>query len=196
MNLLFIIILAGLGGYQDWVRSPGHSLQNLAEALRGHDVAEVKKYIDVDRVVISAIDQFSAGLPEQAPDGDWAFADETLSRGLVEMIRPQLAEVLKSRFLDFVSSGEYDDYNSGAGLSSEIHRLIEGDVVFEGVRAVRRSGGHAYVTIALVAADGQRRWPEILLIQQPEGHWQVAEILNLKALISEVPTTKIGMSGL
>lgn len=188
------VLMASLGSYLLWTRSPAYSLKQLAVAIKQHDRDGVEKFIDIDAVVNHALDAWmeEASLESDSESG-WEAAGQVMAFGLFQLMKPRVTSFVKESFLSYVETGDFRDTEGRGELESGFLTLLRRGVsstskVLE-VVSVRKDGKLALVTIRLLTNDQDEILPEIKM-RNKGTHWQVVGIQNFSDVIGSAPDTQ------
>jgi tetratricopeptide (TPR) repeat protein len=187
--------LAGLGiGYWVWSRSPIYSLKELAKAIKEHDRDNVEKYLDVEGTASDLMDQVIsevAGRDNTLND----MANSSFGRGMVELMKPKLAEIVKMSFLKYVETGKFQEGENDIGpsqaLSPSLSAAAAGRLKFIEVVSVQKDGKIALVELKFILDDKLEVLPQVRM-RDRDGYWQIIGINDafktLKQLSTAVPS--------
>jgi len=192
--LLFILLLAlAAGGYYYYTSlrtGPEYALLRAAAATQTHDLATFERYVDVDALTGSLVDdatQNSGALAGLVPGGGLAL------RGGLGLLKPTLTRAAHNEVRRFVETGSVEAAQAAApkrlvnlsfmGLAS---RVVSADSKFKGVKYSTDKGSEALVGLEFT----QPRYDttlvvEVMLRKQPDGHWQAKRITNTGALLGQ-----------
>ncbi len=192
--LLFIVLLAlAAGGYYYYAslrKGPEYALLQAAAATQTHDLAAFERYVDVDALTGSLVDdaaQNSGALAGLVPGGGLAL------RGGLSLLKPQLAQAAHKEVRRFVETGSVEAAQAAApkrlvnlsflGLAS---RVVSADSKFKGIKYSTDKGSEALVGLEFT----QPRYDttlvvEVMLRKQADGHWQAKRITNTGALLGQ-----------
>jgi hypothetical protein len=183
-----LALLAGAAGWWYWTRTPTYSLTQVQEALRTHDLPLFEKHVDVDGLTNSIVDGVIAEM--KAPAGGskdpWERAGQALGAGLVQLMRPQIAEEARRNIREYVRTGRTaaDHKLQKAGKPGQPgHGREEGALAVLGaVENVDVQGNVAEADVAAKTAKGQ---PVRIRVRMRDmgGYWQVTEIVNAQEVV-------------
>jgi len=111
-----IVVTAVVGGiiYWQYTRTPKYSLWQAKKAIEQHDLASFEKYVDVEGVVNSLIDQIlEISTEETKPQDEWEQLGETIGEGLIMLLKPQLTKILKQQIAEYVETGKFEEEKKG-----------------------------------------------------------------------------------
>ena len=196
-KLILLVLLAaiGIGGYLFYrsVRSgPKYSLMQAAKATQTHDMAEFERYVDVNSVTGSLVDQVAAqgadlGLPNF---GGFALG------GALQLLKPQLARAAHREIQAYVERGAAGAAQqaqrqgpmpvSVLGLASKV---VSADSRFRNVKYVTEQGEQALVGLEFTEPKYDTTLVVELKMLNRGDHWQVTEITNTGELLRQ--TTRL-----
>ncbi|KAA5539553.1 DUF2939 domain-containing protein [Adhaeribacter rhizoryzae] len=186
--LIIVVLLALVGGflyYRSFVQSPKYSLLQAHEALQDHDMAEFEKFVNIERVTGSLVDQLAAhqSLLSALNPGS------LVTKQVLRFMKPQLAQVAGNEIQKYVETGDFKkDPNAprkkvDISLSGLWHKVVSDSAAFKGVKYVNEQG-----EIALVGLEfTQPRYDTTLVLEvkmEDKGdYWQVTELANTGELL-------------
>ena len=146
----FLAFIIGGSSYYYIVGTPTYSLYKIKKAIQNHDSTEFNKYIDVERVVSSLIDDASKNMQE----------DDSLSefsKNLAQTFLPALKETLRNsinKSIEEISNGESDKLSSVK------------------IKDITKEGKSANVTID----NAQGEIIKLNMIQTTGRYWKIVRI--------------------
>ncbi|MCE5270507.1 SUMF1/EgtB/PvdO family nonheme iron enzyme [bacterium] len=189
--LLIIILILGavlfLLGWDKYT-SPEYSLGEVISAIKNHDVTQFNKYVDIDGVVESAINQLLRGRDKNSVVLNQR--EETgpnIDKGLLDIMRPQLVNDLKRQLIDQVETGSFESDDTSSCFS-ETPLLYGVDVkdVLNCIKFVKQEGSIAYVGVDVSLGSADDVFVVNLKMRDRGVYWQLVEIVNIdKVLIKK-----------
>jgi len=183
-----IVVTAVVGGiiYWQYTRTPKYSLWQAKKAIEQHDLASFEKYVDVEGVVNSLIDQIlEISTEETKPQDEWEQLGETIGEGLIMLLKPQLTKILKQQIAEYVETGKFEEEKKGReseeleiSLSELWNKAGGRKSVFRGISYVTKEGKIAYVGLEFFQEKYDTSLILDLKMRDRGGYWQVAELIN------------------
>jgi DNA-directed RNA polymerase subunit RPC12/RpoP len=172
-------LVAGVGWYYRWTKSPAYTIRQIQKALAEHDYVSFQRYVDVDSVISRLLDDVLALNLSEAGDDDTGAA---FGAGMVKLMKPRLVDEAKQQVSRFVEGGGSGGTNADFGKFDDVEKAQK----FLGVVHDRREGKTALIGIAFT--NSQERVSHVieLRLRSKDGGWQVAEISNVRELSREV----------
>ncbi len=182
--------------------TPDSALAGLQRAIDTKNSALLEKYIDVRGVIAKGVDAFIADFATHPPSGEGDPLLEMLSGGLAaesgqgaaNPMKLLLIEETRKFVLWGVESGNFAGQAASrqqvqdGGLLSML--FVDASVARKELRTVRCAtpkGDLATATAKLYDHGSERSYPvQVKLKRQPEGHWKVTEVSNIRDLITTV----------
>lgn len=182
--------------------TPDAALAGLQQAIDTKDTALLEKYIDVRQVVTKGVDAFIVDFAQHPPSGEGDPMLEMLSGGLAAQsgqvadnpMRLLLIEETRKFVLWGVASGNFSGSPSlrqpvqDGGLLSSL--FADASIARKELRSIRCTapkGDLATASAKLYDHGSERSYPvQVRLKRQPEGHWKVTEVSNIRDLIATV----------
>ena len=160
--------VAAGAGYWLFTRTPTYALWQVRQAMRRHDLALFRKYVDTRSVAQSMVEDFA-----EAPG-------PPRRRGLVELMRPRLTATLETQIEDVVEGTAVPRRPpppDAPDLKAMARRI-------RGLHDVRKDGAVAVAHFALAEPDGTTT-PTFLdvKLRRLDGYWQIFELPNLVSAI-------------
>lgn len=182
--------------------TPDAALAGLQQAIDTKDAGLLEKYIDVRGVIAKGVDAFIADFAKHPPSGEGDPLLEMLSGGLAaesgQAVANPMKELLVEETRKFVLWGVASGNFSGSpslrqpvqdgGLLSAL--FADASIARKELRSIRCAapkGDLATATAKLYDHGSERSYPvQVRLKRQPEGHWKVTEVSNIRDLITTV----------
>lgn len=181
--------------------TPAEALTALQQAIDTNNPELLEKYIDVSRIIASGVDAFIADYAAHAPaDGDPLM--DMLSGGLADASQTQASQSMKQMLvletrkfvIRGVASGDFSgrpsrraDLPDGGVLAA---LFADASTARKELRAVRVQPAQGDVTTASAKVydfGSERSYPvQLRLKRQPQGHWKVTDVTNLKDLVRTI----------
>ncbi|PJJ48350.1 DUF2939 domain-containing protein [Hymenobacter chitinivorans] len=190
--LLLLLAALGVGGYlyyRSLTTGPEYSLMQAAKATQDHDMAAFERYVDVNSVTGSLVDQVtsqSSALGLLNP-GSFAF------KGALRLLKPQLAKAAHKEVQNYVESGSLEAAAAAqpdrlvkvslAGLASKV---VSNDSQFKDIKYVNEQGDKALVGIEITQPKYDTTMVIEVKMQDKGDYWQVKEITNTGELLKHV----------
>jgi hypothetical protein len=186
--LILLLVVAAVGGYlyyQHFTSSPKYSLLQAHEAMADHDMAAFEKYVDVQGITGSLIDQ----LAEQRGLIGALNPASGVIRQALRYMKPQLTQVARKEIEKYVETGDFKKDPEAPkkkvdiSLSGLWHKVVSDSAAFKGVKYVKEEGETALVGVEFT----QPRYDTTLVLElkmRDQGdHWQVVELTNTGELL-------------
>ncbi|NCD25339.1 MAG: hypothetical protein EOL86_07085 [Deltaproteobacteria bacterium] len=182
--------------------TPDAALAGLQQAIDTKDAGLLEKYIDVRGVIAKGVDAFIADFAKHPPSGEGDPLLEMLSGGLAaesgQAVANPMKELLVEETRKFVLWGVASGNFSGSpslrqpvqdgGLLSSL--FADASIARKELRSIRCAapkGDLATASAKLYDHGSERSYPvQVRLKRQPEGHWKVTEVSNIRDLITTV----------
>jgi hypothetical protein len=190
--LLLLLVVLGVGGYlyyRSLTTGPEYSLMQAAKATQDHDMAAFERYVDVNSVTGSLVDQVTtqSSVLGLLNPGSFAF------KGALRLLKPQLAKAAHKEVQNYVETGSLEAAAAAqpertvkvslAGLASKV---VDSDSKFKDIKYVNEQGGQALVGIEIT----QPKYDTTMVIEvkmlDKGDYWQVKEITNTGDLLKHV----------
>jgi hypothetical protein len=192
--LLLLLVVVAVGGYlyyQNFTSSPKYSLLQAHEAMEDRDMAAFEKYVDVQSVTGSLIDQ----LAEQRGLIGALNPASGVIRQALRYMKPQLTQVARKEIEKYVATGDFKKDPSAPkkkvdiSLSGLWHKVVSDSSAFKGIKYVKEEGETALVGIEF----SQPRYDTTMVVEvkmRDQGdYWQVTELTNTADLLKH--TTRL-----
>lgn len=194
-RLVLLLVLAAVvvGGYlyyREVTTGPKFALGQAVKALHDHDVNSFEKYVDVESVTGSLVDQVadqSKVMGLVIPGGG------LVTRGLLGLAKPQLAKAARKEMEHFVETGSLEAAAASqperkvkvsmAGLASKV---ISPESSFKGVKYVNEQGEQALVGLEFTQPKYDTTMVLEVKMRDRGDYWQVTEITNLGQALGHV----------
>ncbi len=182
--------------------SPDAALAGIQRAIDSKDSVLLEKYIDVRGVIAKGVDAFIADFAKHPPSGEGDPLLEMLSGGLAAESGQAAANPMKLLLIEETRKFVFWGVESGnfAGQVASRQQVQDGGLLsmlfidasaarkeLRGVRCAAPKGDLATATARLYDHGSERSYPvQVALKRQPEGHWRVTEVGNIRELITTV----------
>ena len=166
--IALIAVVAALGVWLYIKGTPQYSLYLAGQAVENRDYAEFTKYVDIDAVVNTAVDQAVAKTKKQQIDRTAIPADDDFDRlgrrftdSFTKTLEPALAAEIKREVRQQVESGTF------------LQRIHSDSVIdtYGKIRSIDRKGDTAYVTV--VDDSG---YDFTIKLRRDGDHWRIYEL--------------------
>ncbi|UOQ54155.1 DUF2939 domain-containing protein [Hymenobacter cellulosivorans] len=190
--LLLVLAALGVGGYlyyRSLTTGPEYSLMQAAKATQDHDMAAFERYVDVNSVTGSLVDQVtnqSSALGLLNP-GSFAF------KGALRLLKPQLSKAAHKEIQNYVESGSLEaaaaaqpDRAVKVSLAGLASKVVSTDSKFKTIKYVNEQGEQALVGIEITQPKYDTTMVIEVKMQDKGDYWQVKEITNTGELLKHV----------
>ena len=166
--IALIAAIAVLGVWLYIKGTPQYSLYLAGQAVENRDYAEFTKYMDIDAVVNTAVDQAVAKTKKQQLDRTGIPADDDFDRlgrrftdGFTKTLEPALAAEIKREIRQQVESGTF------------LQRIHSDSVIdtYGKIRSIDQKGDTAYVTVV-----GSSGYDFTIKLRRDRDHWRIYEL--------------------
>ena len=197
MKKVFIILVLGLviiGGifYWQWIRSPKYSLWQAKKAIEQHDLISFEKYVDIEGLTGRLIDQlleFSSSQREE-PTNEWTQVGRNLAKGIIGLLKPQLAKMAKEQIAYYVEKGDfgYKKKEEAPEFSiKEIYNKVGAEKSkFQGIEYVKKEGKISLVGLKFYQEQYNSTLILDIKMRDRGGYWQIAELSNFSDVIRKI----------
>ncbi|GAB2945265.1 hypothetical protein GCM10027048_07800 [Hymenobacter coalescens] len=187
---LAILVIGGYLYYRSVSTGPKFALGQAVKAVHDHDVSSFEKYVDVESVTGSLVDQVAdqgKALGLMLPGGG------LVAKGVLGLAKPQLAKAARKEVQHFVETGSLEAAAesqpqrlvkvSMAGLAS---RVISPESSFKGVKYVNEQGEQALVGLEFTQPKYDTTMVLEVKMRDRGDYWQVTEVTNLGQTLGHV----------
>jgi hypothetical protein len=184
--IVLLIVMSGIIFYR-YTTTPKYSLLQIRKAFDQHDFTSFEKYVDIESITNSLIDQFLENyFDENSTKDKEEIISGYLSKGLIEVIKPKLNTIIKHQIVDIIETGTFEDQkkkeNSKDIKTSFSDSLSKPDNVkniFQGIEYEKKEGKICYVGIKFFNEKSKSTSILDLKMRDKGGYWQVVEILDV-----------------
>ena len=190
---VIFILLVGYFGYSYWTKTPKYSLSQIGKAIKTHDVELFNKHVDVNTLANRLIDDMITSTSKESDEketNEWSKLGQELGKGLVNLMKPRLAEMMKEQIEKYIETGDFgnprDEPTGERSVSlPEIQKHFGKN--FTGVKFTKEEGKIALVGIGLFNERVDKEVVlELKLRKKEGGYWSLVEFANIPTLIGEV----------
>lgn len=189
--LLTVIIAVGGIIYWNYTGTPEYSLSQVEKAIEQRDLTSFQKYVDIEGVVNSLVDQvieFTSAQYENEAKDEWEQMGVELGKKLVKILKPTLVEILKQQILMYIQTGKINNDESKGNISTlklwdKINREKS---ALRGISYVKKEGKNAYVGLELFQEKYDTSLTLSLKMINKGGYWQIVEIVDLLEFLKKL----------
>jgi len=191
--LLLVLVAVIVGGYfyyQSLKAGPKYALMQVANAARTHDMATFERYVDVNSVTGSLVDQVTSqgSALDMLNPGGLAF------KGALRMLKPQLAQMARKEVQQYIETGSLQgaaDVAASKGvmnisLAGLAGKVASADSQFKDVKYVKEEGEQALIGLEFTQPKYDTTMVLELKMLNRGDHWQITEITNTSELLKHV----------
>jgi hypothetical protein len=187
--LLIVLVIGLLGGYlyyRSFLTGPKYSLLQAKEAAQSHNMAEFEKYVNVESLTGSLVDQITAQrslISKFIPGLGFA-------KGAMDFLKPQLAKAARNEVQNYVETGNMNVNIAGKkpliSLAAIAGAIISDSSKFKGIDYVKEEGDQALVGLKYT----QPRYDTTMVLEikmlDKGDYWQATELTNVGELMKHV----------
>ncbi|MGA2262770.1 MAG: hypothetical protein ABSH28_15215, partial [Acidobacteriota bacterium] len=175
-----------------YVPDPGRSIDDARQAYMAQDLASFDKYVDVQSVLDSGIDQFvdfyiqnhhvdHPTIYKMLIDGGKRVYLPQLSQSVEQLVVTGNIQSLPSWVTDNATMSQVT-----SSISKVLHDLARSQLVYLGVRTVAISGKTAGLDIEVGQRSGGSPVLVSLRMQRVGFHWRITAIDNIPSVITQL----------
>ncbi len=188
---LFIIVIGGGILYWRYTRSPEYSLRQAKKAFTHHDVDLFKKYVDVENLAKSVVDQTLETVMEDEstePQNVWEEMGKAMAEGLLWAMKPRLVESIQELIIKSVETGRVEVKKG----KKEIAAIVPGNLfntnqsTLNRLVYVKREGKLAYAGIEVRLSSYDTLLTLEIKMRNKGNHWQISEITNWDDILQQI----------
>ncbi|RTQ48403.1 DUF2939 domain-containing protein [Hymenobacter gummosus] len=187
---LAVVVIGGYLYYREVTTGPKFALGQAAKAVHDHDVSNFEKYVDVESVTGSLVDQVadqSKAMGLVVPGGG------LVTRGLLGLAKPQLAKAARKEVQRFVETGSLEaaaasqpERTVKVSMAALASKVISPESSFKGVKYVNEQGEQALVGLEFTQPKYDTTMVLEVKMRDRGDYWQVTEITNLGQTLGHV----------
>ncbi|HEY9793726.1 MAG TPA: hypothetical protein V6D22_25245 [Candidatus Obscuribacterales bacterium] len=205
--VVVLCLAAGIGWWW-WTNTPQYAVTEAKDAVKAHNVVQFHKWVDVEEVSSSAVDDLSA-IPVQVKGS--GLLDRVLGFAVITFFKPSLVEGMSKQIDKWVahrpkasadanaSNTDEDDDDEADEPKSLLGAIVQAvkppslKQVFRdygltkrnyrGLGAVESKDHIAHVGLRFFSPKAQKEVEITLELNNTAGHWQVTRISNLQQIV-------------
>jgi len=181
---VLLVLVGSVLAYQQYmVRQPQYSLKCLGEACKAHDLQGFRKYVAVDDVVSSAVDDLLvviAAEDQAKSKNEWEQLGSAMGAGLIQIMKPSLIQQAKANIERSVETGDFNNLQFGDAKSASVSGEDIGNI---SVGKVNIDGKVAHVDMEIYSSKEKRTTKLDIVMRNMGDYWQIASIGNLKDIL-------------
>lgn len=191
MKKIFLLLLAvGLIGgylyYRSFLSGPKYSLLQAKEAAQSHNVAEFEKYVNIESLTASLVDQMT----EQRSLVSKFIPGLNLGKSALNFLKPQLAKAARNEVQNYIETGKVNMNAAGhkplISLGAIAGAIISDSSEFKGIDYVKETGEEALVGLKFT----QPKYDTTMILEikmlDKGDYWQATELTNVGELAKHV----------
>ncbi len=191
--IAIVLVIGGVLGYWYWTTTPQYSVMQIHTAIKQHDLQAFQKYVDIDSLASSMVDDLLAK-PVQKALGP-GIVGELIGFGLGAFLKPPLVASMKAQITEYVEGGSdspaaYSDSRTRKGRASSFKgipaQLGFTQGVFKGVEYVRTEGKVSLVGLKLYNEKFACDLVLELKLENAGGYWRLVELSNLQNFMGKI----------
>lgn len=185
ISLSVIAIVAG-GGFYYYTTTPKYSLMKVVSAYKSHDLAAFKKYVAIDDLVSSLIDEsMAAAMKDNEYEASSKFAE-----GFAKIIKPAITKAGIKEIEKLVETGDFSstkDTKEKPKMSFD--EILKGKKFkannFHGVEYTKKDGKIALVGLKFRDARLSEDFVFDIKMRDQGSYWQVVSVENYGEILSK-----------
>ena len=188
--VVFALLIGGIAYYR-YTYSPKYALSRAREAVERHDVATFQKYVDLDRVIASFIEQwlqYEHGKKKEKTG--WDYLGMALAKGLLSTVQPYVVNEIKESVIAYIKTGKENVLLKGEGDVREVGEILgkikTAEGKFDGVDYVREEEKVARVGMKIHFDRYDAPLILELTMEKADGSWKVVELANLAEFLQNL----------
>ena len=184
------------GGLYYWqlTKSPKYSLLQVQKAFEQHDLVSFEKYVDVEGITSRIIDQaLDTSMGQESSEDGLGELGETMARGFVTLIKPQLSQLAKQQIAILVETGNFEaeressNTDISALTQTELFDFIDlENLEFQGIEYINVEGAIAYIGLKIHQKQYDTDMMFELKMRNKGKFWQIAELSNYADYLNEL----------
>ena len=196
--LASLVVAIAAGGYHYWTNSPAYALKKVAESIQNRDSASFHAYVQVDKVLESAVDDIiGSTMREQSEDeSELGAIGSALGAKMIEAFKPQIRAMAKTYIDDFFNSRNSDSKEIPTKSSTKKPNKFAKkfgnfslEHAFKDIEYLKTNGNVCNVGLKFFDKDIEK---DLLVdIKLEKTHqWQIVKITNLNSILNEIKVAK------
>lgn len=183
---LAVALIGGFLYYRSFISGPKYSLLQAKEAAQSHNVEAFEKYVDIESLTSSLIDQATqqSGLLSQLIPG------LGIAKSSLNFIKPQLAKAARKEVQQYIETGKIDGGINGRkpliSIAAIAGAIIGDGSEFKEVVYVKEEGDHAFVGLEFTQPKYDTTMVIEIKMQDQGDYWQATELTNIGDLLQHI----------
>ena len=183
---LALALLLGYLYYRSFVSGPKYALLQAKEAAQNHNMAEFEKYVNVNALTGSLVDQVieTPGLTDNFIPG------LSLGKGSLNFLKPTLAKAARTEVKNYVETGRINPNLQGNAmffsLAAIVGTIISDDNQFKRLAYVKETGSEALVGLEFTQPRLDTSVVVEIKMTDQGDYWQATEFTNIGKLLQEI----------
>jgi len=194
----FIIFITGSVYYWQYTKSPKYSLLQAKNAFEQHDLDNFKRYVDVEGIANSLIDQLIELVTDkgQSTKDQGVQSIESLYSGVVTLLKPQLSKLATQQIVKLVETGRLEKSQQETkpkepnflllNILNIWNKIGDKNSPFQGIKYIKKEGKIVYVGLIFYYKQYNTELILELKMRDKGDYWQVAEFSNLTNYIKKL----------
>ena len=187
-GLLIVILLCG-GAFYYYTTTPGYAVARIQDALAEGDVATFEKYVDLDRLLETLLDDLMAqAIFDSTSDQENGFEamGKALGQAMFQNMKPALLKEMNRSIIDAVEQGSFDEIMSADGGAGELAGELDG-VQFDATDYdIQERGATAIVSVPATHTELDIELVYEFEMNNSGGLWRVVALKNAAEITSSI----------
>jgi Protein of unknown function (DUF2939) len=180
---LVIVALVFAGSFFLWRSSPGYSVYRIKQALETHDYELLSRYVDMDKVLDSTLDELgNSGADEEGDVSLGGVLGKLMRKGVFELLAGEAREVTKAGLSLFIEQAVKD--------RDRLPPHIPAVAPIAAWWLAQRDGDTARLTFR----TKKDKSIDVTMQRTPEGIWRVVAVSNLRMFLPKLQKHLEGLS--
>ena len=187
--LLLLLVIGLIGGYlyyRSFLSGPKYSLLQAREAAKNHNLAEFEKYVNVESLTGSLVDQVT----QQRSLVSRFVPGLNLGKSAIQLMKPQLVKAARNEVQYYIETGNINMNAAGKkpliSLGALAGLVISDSSEFKGIDYIKETGDQALVGLKFT----QPRYDTTMVLEikmlDKGDYWQATELTNVGEIINHV----------
>jgi len=184
--IFFLLATAGII-FRQYTTTPKYTLLQIKKAFDQHDLTSFEKYVDIEAITNSLIDQFLEKSFELNRTKDKEkIITQSLYKGLIDILKPKLNTIAKDQIADIIETGKFetqkkkeDAKDKKSSFSNTLGRSDKVKNIFQGIEYEKKEGKICYVGLKILNEKSNTTSTIDIKMRNKGGYWQVVEVLDI-----------------
>jgi len=171
--------------FWQYTTTPRYSLLQIKKAYDQHDFPSFEKYVDIETVTNSLVNQFLEKFLEKNRTKDKEeIIGQSFYKGLIEVLKPKLNTIARDQIADIIETGKFEEQKKKKGSkdkkslnSNTLDRSNNVKNIFQGIEYEKKEGKICYVGLKILNEKSNSTSTIDIKMRDKGGYYRSLQVL-------------------